>query len=175
MTRVRGSLIVILSLVVLAAIAVATRRGLQQVSSERFVITVQAVPPAGRKLPVDRPLRVRIEKRRAGRPGHKALALLLSGDGRLLSEVRPLRLAQDEDGKVVEEADFPPLQQAPRGGVVAVVARVPQVAPTAELTAALEQQARVPAAEHQQVYSRILALCRQHGGHAEMIAAEVRG
>lgn len=142
----------------------------RSVQSYRFAVAMYAVPPTpSRKLAADRPILVRIEKRSAGRA--PAVAFLLGADGRLVHPMLPLSTRADSDGKPVQEVQFPPLGRVPAGGyVAAVVMRLPAFTPEAmdEIRAAIGQGGIM-----YRVYGRISAACARHGGHAEMVNAEV--
>lgn len=182
MRRARGTLIVVFSLVGFLALAAVMKRGLRSLSSERFIVTLESVGPPARRLPLERPLRVRLGGQAAAGPAWAA-ALILGGDGALLRGPEIMAPETDERGRrayVVEFGELAPLGAAPAGGsLVAVALRLPGEAPPPAERAAIFQRLRqaarpAPGEAHPEVFGRLLQEARALGGHGEMIAAEAR-
>jgi hypothetical protein len=173
---------------------------LRQASSRRFAMSIHSVPESSQAdiVTLGKPILVRIDKRSAGRSPLLAYALLLDGNGRPLKSDAPpgsvdlheLVVRELPGGKRTEEALFPPLTEVPGQRLLAaIVIRLPEgqlAAAKPQLTAVLypEQAAAAapPATSGKRsrrtglpaVFSRVLVLSRDLGGHAELAQVEVR-
>jgi hypothetical protein len=155
--------------------AVGMRAGLWRVARDRFAVSIRTAPESERKLLSDRPLLVRIEKSRAGRSPHRAVALVLAGDGSILHGPAPLLPAKDERGRTIEEARFAPLGRVPAGGMVAgLVLRVPDPAAVLPEVERRIREAAARGSELRLITEQVGRLCQEAGGRAEVATAEVR-
>lgn len=155
--------------------ALGMRAGLWHVARDRFAVSLRTAPESERKLLSDRPLLVRIEKSRAGRSPHRAVALVLAGDGSILYGPTPLQQAKDDRGRMIEEARFAPLGRVPAGGMVAgLVLRVPEPAAVLPEVERRIRDAAARGGELRLIIEQVGRICQQAGGRAEVATAEVR-
>jgi hypothetical protein len=155
---------------------------LRQASSRRFAVSIHMVPesPLPDVVTLGRPIKVRIDKRSAGRSPLPAVAMLLDGNGRLLADLRPLAVRELPRGKRAEDVEFPPLTEVPGQRLTAtIVLRLPPEqlpAARAYIAAVLRDTEANPGQGGQlpKVFERILLRCRELGGHAELAQIEVR-
>lgn len=181
MTPLRGRNLI---LIFFTAIAVSAALGyftLRKASYLRFAISIHMVPesPYRDLIELNRPVLVRIDKRSAGNSPLRAQAALLDGKGGLVAPLQPLVVKALPSGKRTEETVFPPLTTLPSQRLVATaVLRLPppawdDAAVLARLQHALSLGGR-PDSTLPRVFSNVLAVCRELGGHAELTQIEVR-
>ena len=167
---------------IVAVIGVSSFVYLKRASRLRFAVGVHPIPDEGqRRLPLDLPFVVQIEKRTAGRTKLQAVSLLLDGNGQRLWPPQPLKIDHEPDGKMAETATYPPLQEIlraggitrlpPQGLVGAIVLRLPSLTP--EVLAKVDQAVGRGGPLHL-VYGRIQRLCSSLDGNAEMVSKEIR-
>lgn len=179
MKPIPGRLFIFAFALVIAAVAAFGFHTLRQASDRRFAISIRAEPEASAPdiIPLGRPILVRIEKRTAGRSSQVAVAMLLDGDGRPLTELVPLSLRTLPNGKPVEEATFPPLSSIPNQRLVAgvVVRMPPDQLPTArQAIADVLRTVQARDGHLREAFGNLLPVCRRLGGHAEFVQAQVR-
>lgn len=170
--------------IMLTLIGVSSYLYLRQASRLRFAVGVRPVPDEGqRRLPVDRPFTVQIEKRSAGRSPLRALALLLDANGQRLAPPQALQVGQ-VDGQPTEGVTYPPMAEILRAGLPAgaparippqglvgvIVVRLPRLDP--QTTQQVDQAVGRGGPLHL-VYGRVQRLCRTLDGNAEMVSKEL--
>jgi hypothetical protein len=154
---------------------------LRNAQDRRFAISIHSIPESAHAdlVPLGSPLRVRIDKRSAGRSKLLAFAMLLDGDGRLLAEMSPLEVRTLPNGKPGEDTLFPPLEKLPGQRLLAaIVLRLPpaQVETAKQRVRGVIDKSllRKPTPSLPGVFGSILTLSRELGGHAELTQVEVR-
>lgn len=175
MRGLSGRMFVIGFAVVIACVAALGYFTLRNASKGRFAISVHMIPesPHADQVSLGNPIVVRIDKRSAGRSPLLAMAMLLEGNGRQLSDLRPLDVRQEGDRKKTEEVVFPPLTALPAQRLLAaIVIR----SPASQLDVLRMELARIQHAPSSlpQVFGEIFKASRKLGGHAELVQVEVR-
>lgn len=167
--------------VVIAAVGAFGFWGLRNASDRRFAISIHSVPESTHAdlVPLGSPIKVRVDKRSAGRSKFQAFGMLLDGNGRLLADLLPLEVHTLENGKPGEDVLFPPIEAMPGQRLLAaIVVRLPpsevetgkqRVHGVIEKSAQKKPNPSLPG-----VFGSILAACRELGGHAELTQVEVR-
>lgn len=180
-TQLSGRPFIIGFAVVIAAVAALGFWGLRNASDRRFAISIHSVPESTHAdlVPLGSPIRVRIDKRSAGRSKLQAFGMLLDGNGRLLADMQPLEIRDLDNGKRSEEAIFSPLEAMPGQRLLAaIVLRLPptQVDEARPRVRGVIEKSNLkkPTPSLPGVFGSILALCRELGGHAELTQVEVR-
>ena len=89
----------------------------------RFAISIHSVPESSAPdlVSLEVPIRVRIDKRSAGRSPLQAFGMLLDGDGRLIAPLSPLTVRDLENGKRTEDVLFQPLTAMPGQRLLAAI------------------------------------------------------
>lgn len=166
---------------VIAVVAALGFMGLRNASDRRFAISIHSIPESAQPdlVPLGSPIKVRVDKRSAGRSKLTAFGMLLDGNGRQLADLQPLEVRTLENGKPGEDVVFPPLLAMPGQRLLAaIVLRLPPAEAEAALSrvrGVIEKSTqRKPTPSLPGVFGSILALCRELGGHAELTQVEVR-
>lgn len=162
---------------ILATVAAIGYVVLGQASDRRFAVSIHMVPesPLPDVVTLGHPIKVRIDKRSAGRSPLTAYALLLDGDGRLLADFQPLRVHEGPRGKPAEDVEFAPLTALPGQHLVAAVVLRLQPDQLSEVRAYISELLRTNAGSGlPKIFERILFHARSLGGHAELVQIEVR-
>lgn len=167
--------------VVIAVVATLGFLGLRNASDRRFAISIHSVPESTHAdlVPLGSPIKVRIDKRSAGRSKLQAFAMLLDGNGRLLADLSPLQVGTLDSGKPTEDTVFPPIETMPGQRLLAaIVLRLPPgdvETARQRVHGVIEKSTqRKPHPSLPGVFGSILAVCRELGGHAELTQVEVR-
>ena len=178
MVKIRGQVFMLGFAAVIAFVAVCGFLLLKRASHLRFAVSLHCVPesPYHDLVPLGRPILVRIDKGTAGRSPLKAMAVLLDGDGRKIAPLQALETGVLPSGKPTESTVFPPLSALPGQRLLATaVIRLPQDTPElrekidAALTSGFAKKPSLP-----RVFSHVLAVVKELGGHAELTQVEVR-
>lgn len=181
---ISGRKLLALMAIILTIVGLSSFLYLQKASRLRFAVGVRPVPDEGqRRLPVDRPFLVQVEKRTAGRSPLKAVALLLDANGQRLWAPQPLVVGHD-GARPTEGVTYPPMIEILRTGQPAGAA--PRVPPQALLGIIVVRLPQLDPPSLQQldeavgrggplhlVYGRIQRLCRTLDGNAEMVSKEL--
>lgn len=161
---------------------------LRHASERRFAISIHTIPEAQHAdiIDLDKPLVIRIDKRSAGRSPLMAYAMLLDGEGHQISptsdgdglNIVPLTAHDLGGGKRKEDVELPALAKMPSQRLLAaIVMRLPdeklQVA-RPRIVDALGRPGPKGKSSLANIFSRILYICRELGGHAELTQVEVR-
>src|SRR5262245_8654169 len=114
-TQLYGRYFIIGFAAVILIVAALGYFGLRRASDRRFATSIHSVPEsaAADLVPLGNPIRVRIDKRSAGRSKLTAFAMLVDGNGRLIADLQPLEVRELETGKRSEEVVFSPLTALP--------------------------------------------------------------
>lgn len=168
--KVRGPRLVLSFALLVALVGGVSFYSMKTSSRLRFAVGIHAIPEAeGRRLPLDRPLLVQIERGTAGRSSLQALALVVDQNSRLLYPPTPLAVSKGPEGALREAAELPPLRTAPQRGLVSVIVmRLPKDAADPMRV----QEALGKGGPLHLSYARLQRFAARHHGAAEMISTE---